>query len=271
MGSADDALTNADVWDESWGKEDLDLENATTEFSDPIELDVLGVLESYIDFRTQPRMIELGGAHSVNLLRFSMLGATATAIDFSHVGLVHTKGLFILHNKLVDLIEADIFNLPFSSATKFDFVYSIGLCEHFIGGLRQSVFAVHKQLIRQGGLSLIAVPNVCSPIYQLWYTASWLLQVVPSIGRRLGVNIVSERAFSRRELVNLTSVAGFKTIQIISSCFIYDAYFWIWVSVKKFIARLLNIRLNLNVPSRYYQKTFLDPLFGTRHYIILTT
>jgi SAM-dependent methyltransferase len=271
MDTVVDALTSVGVWNESWGKEDLDLENIALEFSDPLELEVLQVLESYIDFRLQPQMIELGGAHSVNLLRFCSLGATAKTIDFSHIGLKHTKELFIRYDKPVDLIEADIFDLPFSSATKFDFVFSIGLCEHFVGGLRQMVFDVHKKLIRQGGLSLIAVPNIYSPIYQLWYTASWLLQVVPSISRRLGINIVSERAFSRRELESLTSMAGLKTIQVISSSFIYDTYFWIWVSVKKFFARSLNIRLNLNVPSRYYQKTFLDPLFGTRHYIILTT
>ncbi len=200
MDTVVDALTSVDVWNESWGKEDLDLENIALEFSDPLELEGLQVLESYIDFRLQPRMIELGGAHSVNLLRFCSLGATATTIDFSHIGLKHTKELFIRYDKPVDLIEADIFDLPFSSATKFDFVFSIGLCEHFVGGLRQAVFDVHKKLIRQGGLSLIAVPNIHSPIYQLWYTASWLLQVVPSIGRRLGINIVSERAFSRREL-----------------------------------------------------------------------
>jgi len=271
MNRSVEALTSVDVWNASWAQEDLDLEKVSTEFSDPLELEVLKVLESYIDFKSQPRMIELGGAHSINLLRFCILGATATTIDFSPVGLKHTQELFILHNKPIDLLEADIFDLPFSSATKFDFVFSIGLCEHFVGGLRQTVFDVHKKLIQQGGLSLIAVPNICSPIYQLWYTASWLLQVVPSIGRKLGINIVSERAFSRRELERLTSVAGFKTIQVISSSFIYDTYFWIWISAKKFIGRSLNIRLNLTVPSRYYQKTFLDPIFGTRHYMILTT
>lgn len=263
MDTAVDALTSVEVWNESWGKEDLDLENLAIEFSNPLEIEVLKVLESYIDFNIQPRMIELGGAHSTNLLRFCWLGALATTIDFSHIGLKHTKELFIRHDKPVDLIEADIFDLPFGSATKFDFVFSIGLCEHFVGGLRQRVFDVHKQLIGQGGLSLIAVPNICSPIYQLWYTASWLLQAVPSIGRRLGINIVSERAFSRRELESLTSASGFKIIQVISSSSIHDTYYWIWISVKKFIARSLNIRLNLNVSSRYYRKTFLDPLFGT--------
>jgi SAM-dependent methyltransferase len=271
MNTSVDTLTSVDLWNASWAKEQLDLKNISTEFSDPLEQEALKVIESYIDFETQPRMIELGGAHSVNLLRFCMLGATATTIDFSHVGLNHTKELFILHNKPIDLIEADIFDLPFSSETKFDFVFSIGLCEHFVGGLRQRVFDVHKKLIQQSGLSLIAVPNICSPIYQLWYTASWLLQVVPSIGRKLGINIVSERAFSRRELESLTSVAGFKTIQVISSSFIHDTYFWIWISIKKLIARSLNIHLNLDVPSKYYRKTFLDPLLGTWHYIILTT
>jgi len=65
-------------------------------------------------------------------------------------------------------------------------------------------------------------------------------------------------------------MSGFKIIQVISSSFIHDTYFWILISIKKFIARSLNIRLNLNVPSQYYRKTFLDPLFGAWHYIILT-
>ena len=60
MDTVVDALTSVDVWNESWGKEDLDLENIALEFSDPLELEVLQVLESYIDFRLQPRMIELG-------------------------------------------------------------------------------------------------------------------------------------------------------------------------------------------------------------------
>ena len=266
-----DALTSLDEWNASWESEDLDLENIPTGFSDPLEQEVLKILESYIDFESQPQMIELGGAQSVNLFRFCMLGAVATTIDFSHVGLNHTKELFIWHNKPVDLIEADIFELPFSSETKFDFVFSIGLCEHFVGELRQRVFDVHKKLMRQSGLSLIVVPNICSPIYQLWYTASWFLQVVPSIGRKLGINIVSERAFSRRELESLTSVAGFETIQVISSSFIHDIYFWLWINVKKFVARSLNLRVNFYVPGKYYRKTLLDPLFGNRHYIILKT
>lgn len=271
MQTPEDALTSTNVWNESWAKEDLDLQSISNQFSDPLELEVLRILESYLDFETQPRMIELGGAHSANLLRFSMLGAEATTIDFSHVGLLHTQALFALHNKPVNLIEGDIFNLPFSLETKFDFVYSIGLCEHFVGKLRCTVFDVHQILSQKGGLTLIAVPNVCSPIYQIWYTISRLLNVLPSLGRRLGINIVSERAFSRRELESLTTTAGFKTIQVISSSFVYDIYFWIWISIKKFFSRLFSIHLNLNVPNQYYRKTFLDSLFGARHYIILTT
>lgn len=269
MNKKNESLTDQKKWNETWAIESLNLDTVSIEFTDPADLVILGILSSYLDFTNQPTVLELGGAHSENLLKFNFLGAVTSSIDFSHIGLCHTREIFNHHKRIVALIQANIFNLPFNSETVFDFVYSNGLCEHFLGELRSEVFKVHYDLTRKGGISLIQVPNIISPTYQIWYTICRSLNTLSRLRGRLGINVVAERAFSRKELRYCATNAGFKVIDIISSSVIYDTYFWIWVSIKKFFARLFKSPNNFDVPKRYYTKTPLDSYLGARYHCIL--
>jgi len=105
----------------------------------------------------QAHILELGcgsGMNSVNLFKEHSC-QKATLIDFSRQALNIAKNNTRHLN--VDLIHSDIFNLNLKK--KFDFVFSIGLIEHFIGARRSEAIKIHRQFTKDSGLIMIIVPR----------------------------------------------------------------------------------------------------------------
>lgn len=103
------------------------------------------------------RILELGcgsGMNSVNLFKEHSC-QKATLIDFSRQALNIAKNNTRHLN--VDLIHSDIFNLNLKK--KFDFVFSIGLIEHFIGTRRSEAIKIHRQFTKDSGFIMIIVPR----------------------------------------------------------------------------------------------------------------
>ena len=103
------------------------------------------------------RILELGcgsGMNSVNLFKEHSC-QKATLIDFSRQALNIAKNNTRHLN--VDLIHSDIFNLNLKK--KFDFVFSIGLIEHFIGTRRSEAIKIHRQFTKDSEFIMIIVPR----------------------------------------------------------------------------------------------------------------
>lgn len=103
------------------------------------------------------RYIEIGCAPG-KLLAWvaSVLEAEVTGLDYSESGIVQCSILFDKLGLKADLFQDDFFNHHLPKAS-FDVVASFGLIEHFDDA--RSVVQYHLELVKRGGVALMAVPN----------------------------------------------------------------------------------------------------------------
>ena len=102
-------------------------------------------------------ILELGcgsGINSINLLKDHAC-EKAVLVDFSQQAIEIAKDY--TKNYRVEIIHADIFNLDLKK--KFDFVFSIGLIEHFVEDRRNEAVKILRQITKNDGLIMIIVPK----------------------------------------------------------------------------------------------------------------
>lgn len=144
-------------------------------------------------------VIEIGAGQGTNALLYALHGARATVLDRSSVALEQSRRRFSRHGLEVELVEADLFELPAALSDRFDVSMSFGVCEHFLGQRRQQVVAAHLEVVKPGGLAVVNVPNRLSPPYRAWM----------GIQKRRGTwKLGTEVPFSGGELSDLAKLAG---------------------------------------------------------------
>lgn len=107
--------------------------------------------------RPGSRYIEIGCAPGKMLAWVAgVLKAEVTGLDYSEPGIAKCRALFDALGLKVNLHHDDFFNhhLPLAS---FDVVTSFGVIEHFDDA--RSVVQKHLDLVKPGGVALIAIPN----------------------------------------------------------------------------------------------------------------
>jgi SAM-dependent methyltransferase len=198
-------------WDEQWRREPLrldapDHEARTLRFQGQVRLvrEVFGSLDGL-------RVVEIGAGRGLNALLFAKLGAKATLLDNSPVALEQAKQLFDAHSVPVDLVEADLFELPDAVRGAFDVSMSYGLCEHFLGARRQGVVDAHLAAVRPAGLALLGVPNAYAPAYRLW---------MATLKARGSWPLGTEVPFSAKELRARVRAAGAQPLATIRGSFV---------------------------------------------------
>ena len=153
------------------------------------------------------RTIELGcGLGKVSLL-FSLLGAETTLVDYSSRQLKHANYVARKFEISPVFIKENILRLPESFSGNFDISMSFGTAEHFFGDERQQVFDVHLKVLREGGLSIIWVPNRYGFLFHSGVLARKIFW--------RSVSRIDEMPFTRRELEIRGDRAGFDDLQII--------------------------------------------------------
>lgn len=118
-------------------------------------LNVTRLLKRHV--RPGSRYIEIGCAPGKMLAWVAcVLKAEATGLDYSEPGISKCRVLFDKLGLKINLYHDDFFshNLPFAY---FDVVTSFGVIEHFDDA--RPVVQKHLDLIKPGGVALIAVPN----------------------------------------------------------------------------------------------------------------
>jgi SAM-dependent methyltransferase len=114
------------------------------------------------------KIAEVGCGTGTFSLGLSLLGASATLIDFNEKVLDQTKKIFNFYGCSGSFIQGDCLTVPNDNLLgKFDLVISGGLAEHFEGINRVHCIAYHKLLLKAGGFAYIGVPNKFSPFYQM--------------------------------------------------------------------------------------------------------
>jgi SAM-dependent methyltransferase len=155
------------------------------------------------------RTIELGSGDGKVSLLFSLLGAKTTLVDYSSKQLKRAK--FIAQKFEVEplIVEENILELPKSFLGQYDISMSFGTVEHFFGTDRQKVFHAHFRVLRNGGVSIIWVPNRYGLLFHVGVALRRLF--------RRNSSMIDEIPFTRKELVYRAKKAGLTDIKIIGA------------------------------------------------------
>lgn len=103
-------------------------------------------------------ILEVGCGRGATLLELARRGATVTGLDYSEEALAVCRGLES-RNAITGralFVKADARVLPFPPES-FDFVFSVGLIEHFPDPL--PVLAEQRRVLRPNGYLLVQVPQ----------------------------------------------------------------------------------------------------------------
>jgi 2-polyprenyl-3-methyl-5-hydroxy-6-metoxy-1,4-benzoquinol methylase len=84
------------------------------------------------------------------------LKAEVAGLDYSKVGINHTRKLFGVIGILGDIRCEDIFSTSFETE-RFDFVFSCGVIEHFDDPT--DILIIHARLLKAGGTAVVLIPN----------------------------------------------------------------------------------------------------------------
>jgi SAM-dependent methyltransferase len=151
--------------------------------------------------------IELGcGEGKVSLL-FSLLGAKTTLVDNSQEQLKRAKYVATQFNIDPSIMEQDLLQLPKSLNEQFDVPMSFGTVENFFGQELQSVFDIHRSLLRKGGLTIIWVSNRYGVLFHLGVFLRKLF--------RRQISHIPEKSFTRNEVYQHARAVGLTELIVI--------------------------------------------------------
>ena len=155
------------------------------------------------------KCIELGSGTGRISLTFARLGVETFLIDYSEEALSLSKKIFERkltkeQMKKVHFIKGDITDLSPSFFNQFDFSFSSGVAEHFIGKTRKELMLNHIKVLNDDGLTFIAVPNYYCPYY-------WIHRKISKIR---DWNEYDEVPFSSREIKSIIKENDHEVIKI---------------------------------------------------------
>jgi 2-polyprenyl-3-methyl-5-hydroxy-6-metoxy-1,4-benzoquinol methylase len=186
-------------WSAQWRGEPIDVDAVAREAETPRWRAQEELVQRELGGFVGLRAIEVGAGRGTNAALYAQRGAHVTLLDMSPVALEQAREVFDALDLEAEYVEADAFALPEELRGAFDVSMSFGLCEHFLGERRRAIVAAHLELVRPGGLALLAVPNRFGIVYRAWMgalkrTGSWPLG--------------TEVPFDARELAALVRDAG---------------------------------------------------------------
>jgi len=148
--------TDKAFWDAYWDSVELPLE--VRKSSSLLVGAITDVFDRFLANVPPQSVLEVGGApgqYAAYVHR--RLGHSITIFDNSRVGCVKARENFNLLRIPAKVVFGDMFSPP-PELSRFDFVYSLGLIEHF-NDVASAVRA-HARLVKPGGLLLLGVPNL---------------------------------------------------------------------------------------------------------------
>jgi len=114
------------------------------------------------------RVVEIGSGAGTNAALMALRGASVTLLDYSEGALARARQFFERNGVSAKSRRADALALPPDLVGAFDISMSFGLTEHFQGGDRTRITRAHFDVLREGGLTFISVPNRWNPPYRLY-------------------------------------------------------------------------------------------------------
>ena len=167
------------------------------------------IIKEYGDFRGL-KVVEIGAGAGKNSALFAKKGAQVTLIDYSESALNRARNLFKQLHVSAQFLKQDAFQLPSELNGQFDISMSFGLAEHFQNEKRFQVNKIHFDLIKDGGLTLISVPNKYNPPYRIYKSISEMVGTW-----RYG----QEHPYSRKEYVEICRSLSIKKFTFFGDSF----------------------------------------------------
>lgn len=199
------------------------------------------------------KVVEIGAGQGTISALMALNGADVTILDYSEAALNRYYELFMYNGLSALFLKQDVFRLPESMLNKYDIAMSFGFAEHFEGPDRIRVIKAHFDLIKQGGLSIIAVPNKYNLPYRIFKFVAELLKHWP---------VGEEYPFSRKELSNICYKNRIQDYVIFGDSML-SSFCFINPLKRSFVRRALHLRNNYKVPRLRKQKgSFLDQYLG---------
>ena len=179
--------TGRDTWDELWRRRKRLY----------VYRNVLKTAETYLGSLEGKSILEVGCGRGATLLEFARRGASVVGLDYSEEALAVCRALQSRYGIAgARFVNGDARSLPFSAGS-FDFVFSVGLIEHF--QQPEVLLAEQARVLKTNGFVMVQAPQKYS-----MYTA--IKKLLIGLGRwRYGG---WETQFSEREISSLISEAG---------------------------------------------------------------
>ena len=108
---------------------------------------------------SQPRLLEVGCADSLWLpFLAERYSATCYGVDYSEVGCQMARRNLAMKGVEATIVCRDFFDFASESAENFDFVYALGVVEHFSDPT--TILQAMQSVLKPGGRLLVTLPNL---------------------------------------------------------------------------------------------------------------
>jgi ubiquinone/menaquinone biosynthesis C-methylase UbiE len=126
---------------------------------------VIKIAEEFLGGLTGRTILEVGCGRGATLLELARKGANVVGLDYSDQAIAVCRAIAsgLDGGGQIEFVKADAQKMPFSNES-FDFVFSVGLVEHFRDP--SEILAEQYRVLKNGGYCLVQVPQKYS-IYTL--------------------------------------------------------------------------------------------------------
>ena len=157
MKGNNDSLTDEQFWSENWNQQRHKVRNLR--FAYVANRQLARLFARALASLTRPKLIEIGCADSLWLPFLAQnYEIEGYGIDYSEIGCQLAKRNLAIKNVDATIICQDVLEFAKEYHAAFDFVYSMGLIEHFADPT--AILKEMYSLLKPGGKMLTTIPNL---------------------------------------------------------------------------------------------------------------
>lgn len=203
------------------------------------------------------RVIEIGAGQGSASALMAKRGASVTILDYSAASINSSREFFASLGLTAEFSRENALNFGPELRGQYDISMSFGLAEHFTGEDRKGIISAHFDLLKNGGLAFISVPNRWNPPYRLYKCLAELKGSWP----------VEEYPFSRFELRAILREVGIEDYYFFGDS-IFESSRWLYSLTYKVNPMVLWRRMEGTPMSfdvsrvKQYEGTALDEYFS---------
>ena len=204
------------------------------------------IQNNFVSF-TGLKVIEIGAGAGTNAALMAKRGAQVTVLDYSDKALQAGRKFFARNGLAAEFIKQDALSLPMDLLDKYDISMSFGLAEHFTGVDRININKAHFDVLKQGGMAFISVPNKCNPPYRIF----------KFIAENVGFwHVGEEYPYSRKEFKEIGRQIGISEYSFFGDSFWQSFNF---INPFKAARKIFKLKNNFDISNvRQGRGTFLD-------------